>query len=76
MSTLNHYVSKYDITWSIIEGIEVPALCGEMVLCVHQGGRAVPGQEVAADGAKTCPDCEQVYNSLAVGAKEKIPETV
>lgn len=76
MSTLNHYVNKYDITWSIIEGIEVPALCGEMVLCVHQGGRAIPGHEVAADGAETCPDCEQVYNGLRKSADEKVPEHV
>lgn len=61
---LNHRVSKTDITRSIVEGMEVPALCGELVLCTHQGSEAMPGCETGSTRLEVCPDCDEIYDIL------------
>lgn len=61
---LNHRVSKTNITRSIVEGVEVPALCGELVLCHHQGAAAMAGCETGSTKLEVCSDCDELYDII------------
>ncbi|MGP6172008.1 DUF3039 domain-containing protein [Microbacterium sp. A204] len=56
---LNHYIRKSDITRSIVEGVAVPALCGDMDVVVARGNGSVKSSRGMA-----CPLCQLVYEEL------------
>ncbi|WP_200329621.1 DUF3039 domain-containing protein [Leucobacter sp. L43] len=76
MPDLNHYIRKTDILRGVVDGSPAKALCGEMVVPDHQGAQAIPGHEVAHRELKTCPVCENIFDSLRRDKSEQIPEPV
>lgn len=52
---LFHYVLKSEMTRSAVEGTHVVALCGE----------TFPVTRCAKTGSPKCPECQQIYETLA-----------
>lgn len=61
---LNHWVQKRDILRSIVECIEVPALCGELITIESQGGG-----DTAASGSRICPACRAALTRYELNTK-------
>jgi hypothetical protein len=49
-----HYVKKDAILSSVVEGLHVVALCGEVF----------PVTKTAKPGSPVCPDCKRIYDHL------------
>lgn len=56
---LNHYLTKADILRSMVEGIEVTALCGETLRPSTQGGGSVHGRDIPI-----CPLCALIIEEM------------
>jgi len=52
----NHWVPKSDILRSIVEGVEVRAICGEVITVASQGSGTTSVAE-----APICEACQVVY---------------
>lgn len=64
MGDLNHYLRKTAIARAIIDGTPATALCGETLVPEHQGGDAVPGNEIQSRTLKECPMCVLLRGAL------------
>lgn len=72
MSHTNHFVAKHLITRSLIEGVRVQAICGELVLCTPQGTEALAAGSVGRKNTPICVACQLLFMSLpAEEASEK-----
>lgn len=72
MSHTNHFVAKHLITRSLIEGVRVQAICGELVLCTPQGEAAISTGSVGRKNTPICIACQLLFMSLpAEEASEK-----
>lgn len=62
---INHYVSKADITESIVTGKRVTALCGETFVATAQGN----GSAAAPFRGRTviCQPCKSIHYKLPAG---------
>lgn len=60
-AVVNHWLRKADITRSLVEGVEVVALCGERLQVAVNGGRVDAGGGTAV----VCPLCAAVRADIA-----------
>lgn len=62
---VNHFVSKADITESIVTGKRITALCGETFVANGQGNGSAAA--VSRGGTVICQPCKDIYYKLPAG---------